>query len=324
MKKLSGWQKAGIVAGVGCLSIVGVLAFGLVAAVIWARSTLAERGDTAATRNERTIDLAPAGAMPAGAATPAAPPTAGRLRLSLDLQEGSFDVRPGAPGEQLRVEGTWATTLYELTEDRQDTGGGAPAATIRFRSTAPAWAMGLAGLSGAESGSRPEVTVFIPRDLPIDLSLRVSMGESRIDLGGLTLGALDLDLSMGEHRVDFAQPLVDRLPRVRVNAHMGNVSLENLGNARAQAVDATGGMGNLTADFGGVWQAGAISEVDFDHSMGELTVRVPGTVRLEAVGNAQAEAGRRSADATQAEGPDAPVLRLRVSTSMGESRVVRY
>jgi hypothetical protein len=83
-------------------------------------------------------------------------------------------------------------------------------------------------------------------------------------------------------------------------------------------------MGNLTADFGGVWQAGAISEVDFDHSMGELTVRVPGAVRLEAVGNAQAEAGRRPADATQADGPDAPVLRLRVSTSMGGSRVVRY
>ena len=69
------------------------------------------------------------------------------------------------------------------------------------------------------------------------MALRVSMGESRIDLGGLTLGELDLNLSMGEHRLDFGRPVVGALRRMRLDASMGDVSIEHLGNARSQALE---------------------------------------------------------------------------------------
>ena len=49
----------------------------------------------------------------------------------------------------------------------------------------------------------------IPPGVPIDLTLNVTMGESRIDLGGLTLSELGLDLSMGNHEVDFSTPVAD-------------------------------------------------------------------------------------------------------------------
>src|SRR5688572_28360286 len=100
MKKLSGWQKAGVIAGVGCFSILGVLVIGLAVAVVWARSTLAELGDTAPTTVERTISVGPAavpaapGSRPAGSASPAAPAAGDApLKLTIDLQEGSFTVR---------------------------------------------------------------------------------------------------------------------------------------------------------------------------------------------------------------------------------------
>ena len=38
-----------------------------------------------------------------------------------------------------------------------------------------------------DDNDRPKLTLLIPPAVPIDLSLNVSMGESRIDLGGLTL-----------------------------------------------------------------------------------------------------------------------------------------
>src|SRR4029453_3442778 len=96
------------------------------------------------------------------------------------------------------------------------------------------WSKGPGGgrmLAGVGNGddNRPRLTVSIPTGVPIDLSLNVSMGESRIDLGGLTLSELGLDLAMGNHEVDFKEPVAGGMERFRLNARMGNVSVEDLG-----------------------------------------------------------------------------------------------
>ena len=324
MKKLSGWQKAGLFAGIGCLSIIMIVVIGAVIAVMYARSTMAQYGDPNPTRTERTIALpAPRVATPAAGAAKGATPTAGEpLRLNVNLQDGDFTVQPGPPGGQVQVEGTYAQGMYELTEEGSDEAGGAR--TIRFRSKAPAWARLLSGF-GSNSESRPHLTVVIPAGVPLDLSLRVAQGESRIDLGGLTLKDLRLDIAMGNHQVDFKEPVVPGLRSLRLNASMGNISIDHLGNARAQTIDASGSMGNLTADLGGTWQRESEADVSFRQSMGELTVNVPTQVRLEAnVTSSQGKADDRSADSRETQDPAAPKLRLRVSTSMGDSHVVRY
>jgi hypothetical protein len=323
MKKLSGWQKAGLFAGIGCLSIVVILVVGAMVAVMWARSTMAQYGDTNPTRTERTIALpAPRVATPAAGAAKGAAPSADALRLTVNLQDGDFTVQPGPPGGQVQVEGTYAQGLYELTEEGSDEAGGAR--TIRFRSKAPAWARLLSGI-GNNSESRPHLTVAIPAGVPIDLALSVGQGESRIDLGGLTLKELRLDITMGNHQVDFKEPVAPGLRTMRVNASMGNVSIDHLGNAGAQTIDASGSMGNLRVDLGGNWKKEAEDDVSFRHSMGELTVNVPTQVRLEAnVTSSQGKADDRSSDSRETQDPAAPKLRLRVSTSMGDSHITRY
>jgi hypothetical protein len=267
-------------------------------------------------------------AEPAGAAgaAPAATAATGRapLKLTIDLQEGMFTIRPGPPGGQLQVQGTFAPALYELTQNHD---AATRHSTIRFRSKAPMWARILAGFGGADdSGDRPQLTVLIPPAIPMDLTLRVSMGESRIDLGGLALGDVEVDASMGEHRLDFGQPVAGSVRRLRLDTSMGNMSVENLGNARPQAVETDGSMGNLTADLGGAWAPGSDAALSFTQSMGELTLRVPSDIRLETdFRNAEGRrAERPAADAEGSTDPNAPLLRLRVTSSMGETRVVRY
>jgi hypothetical protein len=324
MGKMSGWQKVGLIAGAGCLSIVVLLVVGSLAAVYWARSTMAELGDTAPTEVERTIRLS----TPTAEATPEATPDGSRgpgedlSEVRIDLEEGIFTIEPGEPGEAVQVTGTFSPALYELTEDHQG-GGGVRRATIRFRSKAPAWARILSG-TGMGDGNRPRLTIRVPEGTPMDLDLRIAMGESRIDLGRLTLRDLNLELAMGEHRVDFDTPVVEGLRSLRLNASMGNVQLSNLGNARPQRVDANGSMGSLTADLGGAWEPGATTELSFSQQMGELRLSVPEDVRLDAnVRNGNDNADRPDAGAETA-GPDAPVLRVRVSSSMGNTRINRY
>ena len=111
--------------------------------------------------------------------------------------------------------------------------------------------------------------------------------------GGLTLDNVNITAAMGEHRIDFREPLAEDLRRLRLNTSMGNVIVENLGNARAEVISATGSMGNLTATLGGDWQPGTETEATFEQSMGELTVRVPSNIRVEAdVRSAQGETTR--------------------------------
>jgi hypothetical protein len=245
------------------------------------------------------------------------------LKLTLDLQEGTFVIKPGPVGSRVQVEGEYSEALYELTE-RTDTDGGSPRTTVRFKSKAPAWARFFAGINNDDS-NRPRLTVSLPVGVPIDLSLNLSMGESRIDLGGLTLGELGLDLSMGNHEVDFKEPIVGGMRELRLNARMGNVTVENLGNARAKSIDTSGSMGNVTADLGGEWRPGSEAELSFNQSMGEVRLRVPSSVRLEGnVRDADGKTRNIAADSDQTADPKAPLLRVRVSTSMGESRVSRY
>ncbi len=337
MAKLSGWQKAGVIAGVGCFSIVAILLVGVAVAVVWARSTIAELGDTTPVKVERAISIEsaapaaqastppPAGQQPssAAAADPGASFTDSPFTLDIQLQEGNFIVEPGPPGSQVRVQGTFAPGLYELIENHD---AAARRSTIQFRSKAPMWARVLSGLVGGDGdGDRPELTVVIPSGTLMDLNLAVSMGESRIDLGGLMLGEVDLDVSMGQHRIDFGTPLATGVRRLRVEASMGEVSIQNLGNARPQSVETSARMGSFTADLGGAWQTGSDAALAFTSSMGELTLRVPSAVRVDGdIRDAEAgPEGRRSVGGNP-EDPNAPVLKLRVENSMGETRIVRY
>lgn len=325
MKKLSGWQKVGLFAGIGCFSFVALLVVGFAIAVFYAKSTLADLGDTTPKQVERTVAIQaepPTAEAPPPGTKPAASAN-GPMQLSVELREGSFDIKPGEPNGSVRVEGRFSEALYELTQ-RTETQNGKPRTTIRFRSKAPMWARMLAGI-GNDDNDRPRLTLLLPPGVPIELSLNVSMGESHIDLGGLTLSDLGLDLSMGNHEVDFRQPVVDGMTRLRLSARMGNVRVENLGNARAKSVDASGSMGNLTADLGGDWRPGSEAELSFTQSMGEIRVNVPTSIRLEAdVRDAEGKMQSVPADADETKDPKAPVLKVRVSTSMGESRVTRY
>jgi hypothetical protein len=324
-KKRSGWRTFGLIAGIGCLSMIAIVVGGLVVASVWARATLRSYGDPEPQSVDRRIELpappaADAGKPPASADAARSAP----MRLTIDLQEGEFTIKPGEPGSDIQIEGEYAPGWYELTDERDtDPATGVSRATVRFRSKVPGWARIFGGFSGGGS-AQPKLTVTVPRGSPLDLALQMNMGRSEIDLGGLTLDNLNITAAMGEHRIDFREPLAEDLRRFRLNTSMGNVTIENLGNARAEVINATGSMGNLTATLGGDWQPGTETEATFEQSMGELTVRVPSNIRVEAdVRSAQGETSRAPA-ITQPDDPKAPALRLRVTSSMGNARVVQY
>lgn len=326
MAKRSTLRTVGLIAGVGCLTMIVVVVGGIVITVMVARNAASNLGDPNPQPVNRRISLP---AMGADASSKSATGQSNRsnapLHLTIELQEGEFTIQPGEPGSDIQVTGEYAPGLFELTESQDtDPATGARRATVRFKSKAPMWVRIFGGI-GDGDGNRPRLTVTIPRGMPLDLDLTTSMGRSDVDLGGLTLREVSVNAAMGEHRVDFQEPVAEGMRELRLSNSMGNLNVENLGNARANTVTASGSMGNVIANLGGAWTPGAEATLNFEQSMGELTLRVPSNVRLEAdVRESGGERQSRPPDPTPPDDPSAPTLRLKVNSSMGETRIVRY
>ena len=184
------------------------------------------------------------------------------MRLEIELQDGSFEVVSGPPGTDVQVDGAYAKNYYELIEEHSaaDASGG-PTTSIRLRPTSSSLVRMMAIVrAGRDSTRQPnKLTVAIPAGLPIALTLRVSQGESRIDLGG-------------------------------------------------------------------VWRDDDVTTLSFNHSMGDLRLRIPTAVRIAANSQNSVRWGEsgRIGRGEETSDPDTPVLRLNLSTSMGETRIVRY
>src|SRR5688572_19009304 len=100
MKKLSGWQKVGLFAGIGCFSFVALLVVGFGIAVFYAKSTLANLGDTTPTQVERSVAIqaeAPTAEAPLPGTKPSVATANEPMQLFVELQEGVFDIKPGEP-----------------------------------------------------------------------------------------------------------------------------------------------------------------------------------------------------------------------------------
>jgi hypothetical protein len=246
--------------------------------------------------------------------------------LTIDMMEGEFDVRPGPPGSEIQVEGTFASSYYELVEKRSGDEFGQEI-SLRLVPTAGFFTRLLAGLTEISSKHPNRLTVFIPEDVPVALTLRMSAGESRTDLGGLTLTGLDVDFSKGEHRLDFSKPVRAGPERAVMRLEMGESKVMNVGNGRPRSLQVAARMGEFRVDLGGAWETGSRSEISLTHSMSELTLLIPQEVQVDRSSTAEFSFGE-SNPASLLEAGDkpegTPVLKIDLSTSMGGASIRRY
>ena len=302
------------------LAVPGALATAAAVALVWASSTVERLGEPTPEPIAQTVPLPSRGR--AGVAGNAVSAT----HLDIDLEDGVFEVRPGPPGSDVRVDGTYARTYYNLIHDQ--TASGSPlgrTVTVRL-ARARSLLVQLVAHAMERAPSTPnELTVTIPKDTLLSVDLTIRAGESRVDLGGLSLVDLTVDLSMGEHRLDFSEPLAVAPRQVRLDGGMGEIRFEHLGNTRAGELEVSGHMGSVTVDLGGSWPVDRMADVTLNNLMGELRLEAPAGLRL--VGAAEGSpvpdadgppTGPGAAD------PAAPALRLRTSNTMGETRLTRY
>ena len=301
------------------LAVPSALATVAAVALVWASSTVERLGEPTPERVARSVTLPPRDGVAGDDAGPS-------THLAIHLEDGVFEVRPGPPGSDVRVDGTYASQYYDLVHEHTPAAGPAGRVVTVRLARARSLLVQLVAHAMERAPSTPnDLTVTIPRDAPFSVDLTIRAGESRVDLGGLSLTDLAVDLAMGEHRLDLSEPLAVAPRRVRLDGGMGEIRFERLGNTRATDLRASGHMGSVTVDLGGAWPAGTTADVTVNNLMGELRLEAPAELRLVSdTPDSPVPGADGSAADGRGAGPGSPALRLHISNTMGETRLSRY
>jgi hypothetical protein len=296
------WLKYGCF---GCLALVAVLV--LVGVVVVALAYLGARS----TRVEEQVVTRE---VPAEVGAEAEPqlveppeaPGAARGRVVLDLSEADFRIRPAKPGEPIRVEASFDRESCTFEEGFDEPGpGGGWTYRVTFHRRNPGAFAALKELFG---GARPELRVFLPLDVPLDLELRLARGGVDAELGGLWLESAALDVSMGGLELSVGEPLREPMSSLSLKMNMGGASIHSLGNASPRRLDIDYSMGGMELDLRGRWRAD--SDITLHGSMGGGEVRLPRDVRIEGLPQGAIGVQREPEIAS-------PTLRFSADSAMG-------
>lgn len=240
----------------------------------------------------------------------------GVVRVELDLNIGEFDIVAADPGEGLSIESRVDERAFRFVEEYLD---GPDGPILRIHSFARGGMLGMV-LRGAGNNPDNRVTIRLPRETPFDLIGLIGLGESRLELGGLLLRTVDLELGTGEHSVRFGEPLAAPLESIRLRKSIGDFRVSKLGNASPSFVDISQRIGETYVDLHGAWRNDA--EISLRNGIGELNVEVPRDVRVDVHGGVAI--GERNIDRSQRDLPDdAPRLDLTLAGTIGEVTVDR-
>ena len=137
------------------------------------------------------------------------------VRLVLYLSKGYFEIEPGPAGEPLRVQADYDAARFKLEEiyDESDR-----RYEVRFDSR-----HGWASLIGHHENLN-RVKVIVPRGYPLTIEGKIAMGESHVELGGLHLTEINLDLGIGDDSLSFAEPTTATLERLEIDGSMGELT----------------------------------------------------------------------------------------------------
>ncbi|MEW6050744.1 MAG: toast rack family protein [Candidatus Zixiibacteriota bacterium] len=115
--------------------------------------------------------------------------------------------------------------------------------------------------------------LVLPRKYPLDAKFEIGACDAEIDLGGLSLTELKLEVGAASGTIDFSRPNPERLREMRIEAGASSLKLINLGNANFEYLKFSGGAGSFDMDFRGEYHGE--SEAKIEIGLGSADIILP-------------------------------------------------
>lgn len=198
-----------------------------------------------------------------------------QTRVSLTFAGGRFQLRPLSGAllyqMQLRYDEQSSDAVHEFNAAQHELTLGLRKANVGWRA--------LHSLNRNESGS---MTVGLSSSVPLKLDLNLGGAGAEVELGGMRVRTLKLNLGLAGGRVRFSSPNQMVMDELGVDVGLGGVKLENLGNANVSQIDINGGMDGVALDFGDSVMRDV--KINAQIAFGGLKIQVPRSagVRVQA------------------------------------------
>ncbi|MFQ6009120.1 MAG: toast rack family protein [Candidatus Zixiibacteriota bacterium] len=121
---------------------------------------------------------------------------------------------------------------------------------------------------------------------PMSLEMEIGACDGQIDLGGIPLEELDIELGAASGEVEFSQPNLRRLKELNIDAGASSLDMYDIGNANFEQFTFSGGVGSFDLDFRGEEYQGE-TRIDIDVGLGSADIVLPRyiPIRVETEGD---------------------------------------
>lgn len=185
---------------------------------------------------------------------------ADKFFIDLSLDGGKIQVLPGREARDCRISMNYPQEKCSVSVRYNEKRGQLDVA-VDFKK----WNM--------EEDDAPNLILEVPYGPETSLAANIKAGETLFELGGLTLADFRLRHWAGETMINFSEPNRMIMKSFDVNVKIGELTIENLGNARYEEGEINGGIGEMHLDFRGQSADKCVTRIDLD--LGETSIMLP-------------------------------------------------
>jgi len=118
----------------------------------------------------------------------------------------------------------------------------------------------------------------LPDNLPLSLHLDLGLCDGDLDLGGLRITDLNVDIGASSGRIEFSRPNPERMRDMNIDVGAASLEISGLGNANAERIRCDVGAGSCDLDFRDGVKGDCTLELDV--GLGSSEVLVPRDMAL--------------------------------------------
>jgi hypothetical protein len=115
-----------------------------------------------------------------------------------------------------------------------------------------------------------EMMLKLNPDIPLDLDLDFGVIKGDMDLTGLKVQNIDLEVGVSKTNIMFLKPNPITMENFSIEGGVGKLNIEKLGNARIKDFDFEGGIGTYELDFSGEFNENMNARIEL--GMGKLVL----------------------------------------------------
>ncbi len=124
-----------------------------------------------------------------------------------------------------------------------------------------------------DEGIRNEWDLRFSPEAVLDMDIKAGAGQGELDLTGLQIEKLDVDLGAGDFTLSFDEPNTAEMSRFTLDVGAARLEIAGVGNASPEEMVVQGGAGEITLDLTGDWTRSA--DIEVTAGVGRLVLRLP-------------------------------------------------